>query len=164
MGTLLTALSVFQRQLLVHRYGLWSIDYMQDFSVILDRKALVEYFCTHYGFREQGDLVAAILQPSSTILTAWASMSAPGSTAARHDTRYERSSTTKSYQTSRPERSESQLVATWQIISTVQLPSTQSVPASKNASPRLHQNRGIFVFLSGTRSIDRHHVGWWETL
>ena len=138
MGTLLTALPVFQRQILVHRYGLWSIDYIQDFYGVLDRKALVEYFCTLYGFREQGNLVAAILQPSSTILTAWASMSAPGSTAARYDTRYERSSTTKSYQASRPERSESQLVATWQIISTVQLPSTQSVSAPRNASPRLH--------------------------
>jgi len=54
------ALPTFERQLLSHGYGLYSIDYTQDFSGVLDRKTLVEYLCKTQNFREQGDFYSAM--------------------------------------------------------------------------------------------------------
>ena len=60
MDELQASLPAFERQLLAHGYGLYSIDYTQDFSGVLDREKLVDHLCAFEGFREQGDLAAAM--------------------------------------------------------------------------------------------------------
>lgn len=50
------ALPKFDTELLFRGYGIYSIDYTQDYSGVLDRKTLVEYLCEKKDFREQGDL------------------------------------------------------------------------------------------------------------
>ncbi|EDO29112.1 predicted protein [Nematostella vectensis] len=54
MAELQAALPAFERQLLRKGYGLYTI------SGVLDRKTLVEHLCASEGFREQGDLAAAM--------------------------------------------------------------------------------------------------------
>jgi len=68
MGELQDALPAFERQLLAHGYGLYSIDYTRDFSGVLDRETLVEYLCAFEEFREQGDLASAMGAGVPTIL------------------------------------------------------------------------------------------------
>jgi hypothetical protein len=65
---LLSALPGFRLQLLANGYDLYSIDYTRDFSGVLDRETLVAYLRDTHGFREQGDLVAAIGEDAPTIL------------------------------------------------------------------------------------------------
>ena len=69
MEELQAALPVFDRHLLPNGYGLYSIDYTQDFSGVLDRKTLVQYLCNEIGFREHGGLFDAMCdEDQSTIL------------------------------------------------------------------------------------------------
>ncbi|MEW8686687.1 MAG: hypothetical protein AB2556_12810 [Candidatus Thiodiazotropha sp.] len=68
MDELQASLSAFERLLLAHGYGLYCIDYTQDFSGVLDRKALEAHLCASEGFREQGDLAAAMRADVPTIL------------------------------------------------------------------------------------------------
>ena len=62
-----SSLSAFERQLLANGYGIYSIDYTQDFSGVLDRERLVRYLCFE-GFHSQGDFVSAIQAKNPTIL------------------------------------------------------------------------------------------------
>ncbi|EDO27264.1 predicted protein, partial [Nematostella vectensis] len=68
MDELHASLPAFERQLLRDGYGLYSIDYTRDFSGVLDRETLVEHLCAFEGFREQGDLAAAMRADTPTIL------------------------------------------------------------------------------------------------
>ena len=68
MDKLQESLPVFERFLLVHGYGIYSIDYTQDFSGVLDRKALLDHLCESVGFRQQGDLASAMRTDIPTIL------------------------------------------------------------------------------------------------
>ena len=61
-------LPIFEKCLLPYGYGIYCIDYTQDFSGVLDRKTLVEYLCREKDFREQGDLYNAMRQDQPTIL------------------------------------------------------------------------------------------------
>ena len=61
-------LPAFERLLLAHGYGLYCIDYTQDFSGVLDREVLVDCLCASEGFREQGDLAYAMPTDMPTIL------------------------------------------------------------------------------------------------
>ena len=61
-------LPAFQRLLLANGFGLYCIDYTQDFSGVLDRATLVDYLCNEKGFREQGDLVEAMEADTPTVL------------------------------------------------------------------------------------------------
>ncbi|MEW8689267.1 MAG: hypothetical protein AB2556_25875 [Candidatus Thiodiazotropha sp.] len=67
MDKLQASLRVFERQLLAHGYGLYSINYMQDFSGVLDWETLVDYLWESAGFREEGD-ASAMCQDTPTIL------------------------------------------------------------------------------------------------
>ena len=67
MDELQVSLPAFERQLLAHSYGLYSIDYMQD-SGVLDREALVDHLCAFKGFQEQGDLPDSMRKGMPTIL------------------------------------------------------------------------------------------------
>ena len=69
MDELQASLPAFKRQLLAHGYGLYSIDYMQDFSGVLDREALADHLCAFEGFREQGDLAAMMCEGMPMILS-----------------------------------------------------------------------------------------------
>ena len=64
----LQSLPVFERFLLAHVYGIYSIDYRQDFSGVLDRTALEDHLCESEGFREQGYLESAMRTDIPTIL------------------------------------------------------------------------------------------------
>ncbi|MEW8689273.1 MAG: hypothetical protein AB2556_25910 [Candidatus Thiodiazotropha sp.] len=68
MDELQASLPAFERQLLAHCYGLYSINYMQDFSGVLDLETLVEHLCTFAGFHKQGDLTAAMCKGTPTVL------------------------------------------------------------------------------------------------
>ena len=68
MAELQAALPAFEAQLLGLGFGLYSIDYTQDFSGVLDRPAAVAHLCAHRGFREQGDLAEAMRGGAATIL------------------------------------------------------------------------------------------------
>lgn len=57
-------LYVFKKCLEGYGYGIYSIDYTQDFSGVLDREALVAYL----GFQKQGDFCTAIAEETPTIL------------------------------------------------------------------------------------------------
>ena len=57
-------LHVFEKCLEGYGYGIYSIDYTQDFSGVLDRKALVG----HLGFRKAGDFCTAIGEKEPAIL------------------------------------------------------------------------------------------------
>ena len=57
-------LHVFEKCLEGYGYGIYSIDYTQDFSGVLDRKVLVD----HLGFRKAGDFCTAIGKKEPTIL------------------------------------------------------------------------------------------------
>jgi len=59
-----TGLPVFEKCLEGYGYGVYSIDYTQDFSGVLDREALV----AHLGFQKQGDFCTAISEEQPTIL------------------------------------------------------------------------------------------------
>jgi hypothetical protein len=59
-----TSLHVFEKCLEGYGYGIYSIDYTQDFSGVLDREALV----AHLGFRKAGDFCTAIAEDMPTIL------------------------------------------------------------------------------------------------
>ena len=62
-------LPFFDKHLLSGGYGIFSIDYTQDFSGVFDRKTLVDYLCKEMGFREQGGLYDAMCnEDQSTIL------------------------------------------------------------------------------------------------
>ena len=61
---LYSGLHVFEKCLAGYGYGIYSIDYTQDFSGVLDRKALVGQL----GFRKAGDFCAAIDEKEPTIL------------------------------------------------------------------------------------------------
>ena len=61
-------LPAFARELLAVGYGIYSIDYTQDFSGVLDRPALVRHLVEHYEMREQGDLAKAMCSNQNTIL------------------------------------------------------------------------------------------------
>ncbi|EDO49458.1 predicted protein [Nematostella vectensis] len=121
MDELQASLPAFERQLLRDGYGLYSIDYTRDFSGVLDRETLVEHLCAFEGFREQGDLAAAMRADTPTILAntdSVGSTSAPGSAQAMPATQCARSSTTRSYRISKRARSESQSAAIWPTMST----------------------------------------------
>ena len=62
------SLPAFERLLLAHGYGIYCIDYTQDFSGVLDREALVDHLCASKGFREQGDLSSPMRTDKPTIL------------------------------------------------------------------------------------------------
>ena len=64
MDELQASLPAFERLLLAHGYGIYCIDYTQDFSGVLDR----EHLCASEGFREQGDLASAMRTDEPTIL------------------------------------------------------------------------------------------------
>ena len=68
MDELQASLPALERLLLAHGYGIYCIDYTQDFSGVLDREALVELLCASEGFREQGDLASAMRTDVPTIL------------------------------------------------------------------------------------------------
>jgi len=82
-----SGLHVFKKCLEGYGYGIYSIDYTQDFSGVLDRKALV----CKLGFRKAGDFCAAIAEKEPTILEitgtvgehvcTWISTTAEGRTA-----------------------------------------------------------------------------------
>jgi hypothetical protein len=55
-----TMLPFFEKCLLPQGYCIYSIDYTQDFSGVLDRKTLVEYLGKTHNFREQGDFYSAM--------------------------------------------------------------------------------------------------------
>ena len=59
-----SGLHVFEKCLAGYGYGIYSIDYTQDFSGVLDRKALVG----HLGSQKAGDFCAAIDEKEPTIL------------------------------------------------------------------------------------------------
>jgi len=59
-----SSLHVFEKCLEGYGYGIYSIDYMQYFSGVLDREALV----AHLGFRKAGDFCTAIAEEQPTIL------------------------------------------------------------------------------------------------
>ena len=59
-----SGLHVFETCLENYGYGIYSIDYTQDFSGVLDRKALVD----HLGFRKAGDFCTAIGKNEPAIL------------------------------------------------------------------------------------------------
>ena len=59
-----SGLHVFEKCLEGYGYGIYSIDYTQDFSGVLDRKALVGYL----GFRKVGDFCKAIGKKEPAIL------------------------------------------------------------------------------------------------
>ena len=64
-------LPVFERDLVgSYGFGVYSIDYTQDFSGVLDRKALV----ANLGFEMTGDLCTAIREESPRILENTASV------------------------------------------------------------------------------------------
>ena len=67
MDELQASLPAFECLLLAHGYGLYCIDYTQDFLGVLDRYALM-YHCASKGFREQGDLASAMRADVPTIL------------------------------------------------------------------------------------------------
>ena len=58
----------FQKYLFACGYGLYCIDYTQDFSGTLDRNKLVQHLVDSCGMREQGDLCNAMDQDAPTIL------------------------------------------------------------------------------------------------
>ena len=60
MDELQASLPAFERLLLAHSYGIYCIDYTQDFSGVLDREMLVDHLCPSEGFCEQGDLASAM--------------------------------------------------------------------------------------------------------
>ena len=62
------SLPAFIRLLLAHGYGIYCIDYTQDFSGVLDREMLVDHLCASEGFREQGDLASSMRTDVPTIL------------------------------------------------------------------------------------------------
>ena len=68
MDELQASLPAFERLLLAHGYGIYCIDYTQDFSGVLDQEALVDRLCASEGFREQGDLASAMRTDVHTIL------------------------------------------------------------------------------------------------
>jgi len=59
-----SSLHVFEKCLEGYGYEIYSIDYTQDFSGVLDREALV----AHLGFRKAGDFCTAIAEEQPTIL------------------------------------------------------------------------------------------------
>lgn len=62
-----SSLPAFERQLSANGYGIYSIDYTQDFSGVLERKVLVQYLRSE-GFHLQGDFVSALEAENPTIL------------------------------------------------------------------------------------------------
>ena len=62
-----SSLPAFERQLLANGYGIYSIDYTQEFSGVLDREGLVQY-PSFEGFHLQGNFVSAIQAKNPTIL------------------------------------------------------------------------------------------------
>ncbi|MEW8689135.1 MAG: hypothetical protein AB2556_25215 [Candidatus Thiodiazotropha sp.] len=68
MDQLQVSLPAFERLLLAHGYGLYCIDYTQDFSWVLDQEALVDHLCASEGFHEQDNLAAAMRADVPTIL------------------------------------------------------------------------------------------------
>ncbi len=50
----------FARSLAANGFGMYCIDYTQDFSGVLDRPALLEYLVQEKGFRVAGDFVGAL--------------------------------------------------------------------------------------------------------
>ena len=112
-----SGLHVFEKFLEGYGYGIYSIDYTQDFSGVLDREALVGKL----GFRKAGDFCTAIDEKELTILEntntvgehvcTWISTTAEGRTAR-----------TKIYNkvvsNSRQEKSANLLAAIWQTTST----------------------------------------------
>ena len=68
------ALPAFERHLLPHGFGIYSIDYTQDFSGVLDHKALVHFLQEFEGFREKGEFAAALEEGRPTILENTASV------------------------------------------------------------------------------------------
>ena len=61
-------LPAFERLLLAHGNGIYSIDCTQDFSGTLDRKALVSFLQEEQGFQYKGSFAAAIGEETPTIL------------------------------------------------------------------------------------------------
>lgn len=62
-----SSLPAFERQLSANGYGIYSIDYTQDFSGVLDRERLVQNLRLE-GFHLQGDFVSALQAENPTIL------------------------------------------------------------------------------------------------
>ena len=92
MDELQASLPAFECLLLAQGYGLYCIDYTQDFSGVLDREALVDHLCASEGFREQGNLASAICPDVPRILANTGSLGDQ----AKLGTRSERSCTTRS--------------------------------------------------------------------
>ena len=121
-----SGLHVFEKFLEGYGYGIYSIDYTQDFSGVLDREALVGKL----GFRKAGDFCTAIDEKELTILEntntvgehvcTWISTTAEGRTAR-----------TKIYNkvvsNSRQEKSANLLAAIWQ--------TTPTAPTHTSAKP-----------------------------
>ncbi|MEW8689027.1 MAG: hypothetical protein AB2556_24675 [Candidatus Thiodiazotropha sp.] len=61
-------LQALESHLLGTGCGLYSIDYRQDFSGVLDRETLVGHLCASTAFREEGDLACAMREGTPTIL------------------------------------------------------------------------------------------------
>ena len=54
------ALPAFKWYLLSNGFGIYSIDYTQDFSGVLDLKVLVHFLQEYGGFREKGGFAGAL--------------------------------------------------------------------------------------------------------
>ena len=118
-----TALSQIERNLLAFGYVIYSIDYTQDFSGVLDRKALGQYLCNVHEFRERDKLYSAMKDGTPTILANTRTVGntyARGYTTRPTDIRSRRRCTTRSFPNSKRERSKQSLVAgcesTWTVL------------------------------------------------
>jgi len=66
IDVVLSNLHTLDKHLRPYLFGLYSIDYTQDFSGTLDRKTLVAYLVDKMDFRTQGDFFSAIQDTEST--------------------------------------------------------------------------------------------------
>ena len=133
-----TALSQIERNLLAFGYVIYSIDYTQDFSGVLDRKALGQYLCNVHEFRERDKLYSTMKDGTPTILANTRTVGntyARGYTTRPTDIRPRRRCTTRSFPNSKRERSKQSLVAGCESTWTVLVPiyaKHSSTPTDKN--------------------------------
>ena len=153
------ALPKFDAELLFRGYGIYSIDYMRDYSGVLDRKTLVEYLCEKKDFREQGDLAAAMGADAPTILAntdsvgnhvcTWVYTSSSGNTVR-----------TKLYNkvVSKFEAGEIREPIGGQLADYVDCPKPTSAshfPPPARTGTRMYPYRGFPLRMSRSRSLDR---------
>ena len=115
MDELQASLPAFERLLLAHGYGIYCIDYTQDFSGVLDREGLPKVFASKATWPPP---CAQTCPRYWRTPAALGTMSAHGCAQAKPGTWSERRRTTRSYRTSRRARSANPLVAIWPTMST----------------------------------------------